>query len=179
MPKLRNIRQGQKAKQRGDFFERWLHREARVEGWKVIQIPLGCKQIRGNQLIRVATPFDFVFAKNGWSIFADAKICSAGNFGYTRIERHQATELMDLQRQGHPAGYIICFAENENWNSADTYFFSAAQLVALQPRDSLKKEAGLLVGKAGRIFLSNIITAFDTDQRQAATPSYPKSKMDC
>ena len=160
MPRIRNVVQGAKARAQGLHFENWVKREAYAQGFSVIQIPLGCKQVAFNRLIRVYTPFDFVFARRGQCIFADAKHCSDDNFSYSRITRHQAVNLKDLEDQGFPSGYIVCFSKESDWTRAETRFFTATQLVSIDKRESLKRQQGILIGERGRIFLSKVISGY-------------------
>ena len=55
---------GKKAKRNGQSFERNLIIEASYQDFAHIQIPDGCRQLGFNKLIRVKSPFDFVFVNN-------------------------------------------------------------------------------------------------------------------
>jgi penicillin-binding protein-related factor A (putative recombinase) len=151
MATIKRIISGHKSKSNGDKFEAALMHSAWLKGWAVIKIPSGCKQA-GKQLIRVRTPFDFVFAKNGHVIMADAKTTLAKSFGYASITQHQLQELLKFEKQGVTAGYII------NWATADQVrFYSASQLSLLKPNQGVNTSSGTLIGTSRIADLDEIV----------------------
>lgn len=130
-----------KAKHNGDLFEVQLARQARAHGWKYIKIPMGAKMVGPNKIIRVRTPFDFVFVKKGKAIFADAKSFNKKTITYSDLTHHQVQELMDMEDQDHKAGYIVHFRP-----AKQIVFFPASMLIALKSRTSYDHTEGFLMG---------------------------------
>lgn len=162
MPKLKNVLAGKKAQMNGAWFEAALHKEAANYGWVTVRIPDGCKQLRANKLIRVATPFDYVFAKKGKVLFVDSKTTSDKNFSKSKVKPHQVDALLDLEKQGFFAGYIVFFQETTN-----CVFYPASLLKTLLRRDSLSQTEGQVLGTGFKIYLdlitSDVNSNYDTE----------------
>lgn len=157
MPKLRNVLAGKRAKNNGAWFEIALHRAAGSYGWSVIKIPDGCRQVGGGRLLRVATPFDFVFSKKRQVIFADAKTTSENTFSKSKIKPHQLDALYEQELQGIHAGYIVYFQETKK-----TIFYSATLLKSISQNEGLSQDQGICLGSEMKIYLDLL---FASDNR--------------
>jgi len=105
---------GKKAKNNGKNFETILLKEAYSNDFLHIKIPDGCKQLTYSKMIRVKSPFDFVFFKQSEDsdqfIFCDAKTISQNTFNHSLIKPHQVEYLMKIkQTKNTKSGYIINF----------------------------------------------------------------------
>jgi len=148
MPTIKKVIAGKKAKYSGIRFEEFLKSCAYKQKWEVIQIPSGCRSLGRNKLIRVATPFDFVFAKQGKCLFIDAKSTTAKSFSKSMITPHQALSLSMVEKQGFYAGYIVNFS-----NLNKIVFFSARHLLETRINESLCYKQGVIIGDSKRIDL--------------------------
>jgi penicillin-binding protein-related factor A (putative recombinase) len=158
MTDIKRVISGRQAKRRGDNFESILYSSADMLRWKVIKIPMGAKMLGPFKMIRVATPFDFVFLKKGRAIFADAKTTKGKTFSHSMITHHQMVHLIECEREDFKAGYIVNFTEIKK-----TVFFTATQLINTKKGESLKPEDGILIGdniiiNLDRIFPASTIT---------------------
>lgn len=144
-------RSGLFAKKAGDWFEDWLDIACTRSGWAVIKIPSGCRWVSATRATPERTPFDFVFVKNGFSIFGDAKTTLAKNWSRSMSTPHQLNSLLRLEKFGSVAGYIVNFRDQNK-----TVFFSASQLSSLKVRCSLKVEDGILLGNNSIISLDSL-----------------------
>ena len=142
---------GKKAKTRGQQWENLLRSSAGFEGWYTVRLPDGCKQISQNNIIRVKTPFDFIFVRNGNAIFADAKTTKAKNFSRSMIDPFQVKELAAISNQGLVAGYIIRFELTDQ-----VIFFHSHVLLAVRPNSSLDPKDGIVLGNSREISLEKI-----------------------
>lgn len=108
--------------------------------------------ISKNKMIRISTPFDFIFIKGDKVIFTDSKTRKEGFFSHSMITHHQVRVLKEIEGHGHKAGYIVVFS-----TLSKIVFFSATQLWCLRPGESLKPDDGILLGntacfRLGRLF---------------------------
>ena len=154
---------GKKAKRNGQSFERNLIIEASYQDFAHIQIPDGCRQLGFNKLIRVKSPFDFVFVNNKSElpkvIFFDAKSTLLKSFPYDKIKAHQLRDLLKFQNTKYiKSGYIINF---ENLNKV--VFFSAEKLrQSTYTKTKLTPELGIEIGHKFKI---NLDLLFDDEAR--------------
>lgn len=155
----RNRKQsGKLAKIVGDQFENLLQISAIKHRIEFIKIPSGHKTIKvKGKLIhqRVRTPFDFIFVKNGKSVYFDAKTIESGNFCYSDLKSHQVNSLYNLEMQNVVAGYVIYYRDINQ-----VIFYKASILRALKQRDSLKLDQGLYLGKEQEIDLNLLLHLF-------------------
>lgn len=135
---------GLKAKRNGSSWESAMIGLAEIKGWDVIPIPPGCKQLGAKRLIRVKTPFDCVFIKQGKSLYTDLKTTIDSTWPYCHNDWDQIAWLIKCEHQGHKAGYIVNFSELDT-----VVFFSATSLTGLKPRSSLKPGDGIIIGSTG------------------------------
>lgn len=126
----------------GNAFENILEIPAKRSGISVVKIPSGVKWVM-RRAIPVKTPFDFMFCRDGVAVFLDAKSTSSSNFSKSMITDHQLSSLLELERQGFRAGYVVFFRGIDR-----VVFFSATQLNSLFPRESLKPGQGMDLGSA-------------------------------
>jgi len=152
MPTIRKVIAGKRAKVNGSNFENLLKFSAVKKMWTVTRIPDGCKQLGGRRLIRVRTPFDFVFTRWGCSIFVDAKTTRAKTFSRTQITPHQIFHLKEIEQDGFAAGYIVNFSTLNK-----TVFFSATVLGNLRHQSGLDPEQGIDIG-TNEIVLLHLIS---------------------
>lgn len=142
---MNNRTRGYKAKKNGDGFESKIKFSANKLGWECIQIPTGAKRFR-NKIFLVKSPFDFILVKNTKSLFFDAKSTEDNNFSYSKVNQTQVTNLINIERQGCYAGYVIRYGKDDA-----CYFYSASALRTLQRRSSLERENGLYLGPSSSI----------------------------
>lgn len=152
MKSIKRVVAGRKAKKRGEGFENLLYAEAYRTRWQVIKIPDGCRQIGPKQLVRVRSPFDFVFLKKGFAIFCDAKTTLAKSYSFSDLTIHQVKTLLDIHTNEFTAGYVINFTELNK-----TVFFDGPTIASVELRSSLKPEDGILVGDNRIILLDRIL----------------------
>jgi hypothetical protein len=138
---IKNIVRGKKAKVNGQRFEIFLENSAARKMWTVTRIPDGCRQVGPNKLLRVRTPFDFVFTRWGKAVFADAKSTQTKYFSKSALTPHQIEQLKDIENDGFAAGYIVNFSTLNL-----VVFFSATLLSEIKTRDSVGPEQGILIG---------------------------------
>lgn len=144
MVNINKRRGGYKSKSAGDYFENLLSFFSKSQRIKALKIPSGMRivKMQGRLVqIPVQTPFDFVLFKNGRVCCIDCKTIESGNFNYSMIKRHQATELLEIEQQGVSAGYLIYYRDKNR-----VVFFRAKQLLDIVPGSSLKEENGILIG---------------------------------
>ena len=151
MATIRKIISGHKSRNNGLRFEAILLHSAFKSGWTAMKLPEGGKQVH-RKFIRVPVQFDFIFAKQGTVIFADAKTTIASSYAHSQITRHQVDELLRLEKAGTIAGYIINF-ETKN----EVRFYPASQLDKLKHGESLNDQSGILLGSSSNIDLDLIV----------------------
>lgn len=152
MPTIRRVLAGKKSKLNGQMFENLLESSAYRQGWEVIKIPDGCRQIGQGKMIRISSPFDFVMVKKGHCLFIDAKSCIAKSFGNSMITPHQVLKLSRVQACGFLSGYICNFSSLNK-----VVFFPASQLYGLKHMESLKPEMGVMIGDRENINLNLLV----------------------
>lgn len=146
---LKRIIGGKRAKAHGSDFEEILRFSAEVEGYEIIRIPDGCRQLGPHRLMRVQSPFDFVFVKSQYEIvFVDAKSTDNNTFTYSAITQHQLQILSLLESKGVKAGYIIYFRTPNL-----VVWFSASKLNSINKGQSLKPQDGVQLGSRHSITL--------------------------
>lgn len=131
---------GAKAKRNGQIFENLIQVMSNRYGFHCVRIPDGCKQLRG-MIIRVATPFDFILAKKGKTIFLDAKSTKESTFSKSKMKRHQVEFLLPFEKNQTFAGYLVLF-QKEN----QVVFFSASQLAAIKRGQAISISDGVKLG---------------------------------
>ena len=156
---MNKIIAGKRAKHNGNYFENFLKSCAYRDKWEVLQIPNGCKTLGKNNLIRIPSPFDFVFCKNQKAIFADAKTTERSTFSRSQINVNQSFSLSRLEAQGFIAGYIVRFSKQK-----EVFFFSAAILSGLKPQESLSPKDGVFIGNDIHIHLDVLAKFFTSDE---------------
>jgi len=133
---------GKRAKSHGDEFEAIVKSAGALDGFHVIRMPDGCKVIGPNKLMRVRTPFDFIFVKSRKeTFFADTKTTEGKSFSHSQITPHQLDELLKIELNGGIAGYIVYFRETN-----EIVWFSSSKLNSISRGESLKPEEGVLLG---------------------------------
>jgi len=152
MATLRKIISGRKSKANGDRFEYELYKAALEQGFAAIKIPSGCRSLGVNKLIRVQTPFDFIFTKDSKVIVADAKTTSANTFSKSQITLHQLHALLDQERHGIMAGYIVKFQRTER-----VIFYNASQLHTVNQGEGLNQNEGVDIGSVKKLNLGLIL----------------------
>ncbi len=166
MKKYSKIISGRLAQSRGQNFEKILSDSAKRTHWDLVKIPLGARQVSADRLIRVKTPFDFVFVKKERVIFADAKTIKSKTYSHSQITGHQLNELLTFESHGHKSGYIVNFTELKK-----TVFYTASQLKNLQPGYSLSPQDGILVGEN---FIINLDRIFNYSRMTRPDENIPK-----
>lgn len=117
----------------GGSLEKYFVKCLSVKNWKVTRIPDGCRQVSSTKLIRVKSPFDYFASKQpARSFFNDTKTIQGDRFPYSAINQDQIKELLEHERNGHKAGYVIHFRQPNYYG-----FASASQLALMIPRESI------------------------------------------
>lgn len=169
---------GARANARGKSFEELMRSCATMRGWDIINIPPGCKTVRTHRnpkgwLVRVPTPFDFVFIKDARSLsadskpsvlFCDVKTVMGATFAFSQIEPHQVDSLMKAENRGFFAGYIINF---EKLNA--TSFILASTLKKLRSRESVEPKDGINLGTNEAINLDLLLSQAGFEPAQSIT----------
>ena len=100
----------------------------------ITRFPDGCKVLRGNKIIRIKTPFDWVLTFGGVTALIDTKTTNLDSFPHSKIEAHQVAEMLAHSQSGAKAGYVIWFRKTD-----DLFFLSALTLSQLlNKRGSIK-----------------------------------------
>jgi penicillin-binding protein-related factor A (putative recombinase) len=94
-----------------------------------------------------------MLAKDHRAAFVDAKSTSKTNFTYSDVTDHQVRILREIESQRFPAGYLVHFRQ-----TGRVVFFSASELLALKPRESLSDRDGLCIGTINTL---SLVTIFD------------------
>lgn len=128
---------------RGKIFEKRVVAQCEIQGISVVRIPDGCKQA-GRRIIRVKSPFDFVFGFGHRAAFIDAKYTSSDRFTYSDLVPHQLKELKKLSGAG-VAGYLVCF-------KTQVWFIDISILLETRPKGHVNMKYAKFLGT---------ITAFD------------------
>lgn len=157
MKDIRRVISGRQAKQRGQAFEAIITKEAYRTGWVTIDIPDGCRQVSHSKLIRVKSPFDFVFVRKQKAIFCDVKTTKQKSFAFSKLTDHQIKLLKEIQLEGFVSGYIVNFTEINN-----TVFFNGFQISDQGMNGSLKPDDGILIGENYIINLNRIFSEKDS-----------------
>lgn len=108
----------------GALFENLFENRAKRGGITVTRMPDGCRQLGKDKLIRVATPFDWILSYQGQACLIDTKTTDGDRFPFSKIEAHQARELLKHHEAGTIAGYVIWF------RLSDEVVFIGANLLA-------------------------------------------------
>jgi penicillin-binding protein-related factor A (putative recombinase) len=126
---------GIKAKAFGDLFESlFVLGCRRTNGLVVTRFPDGCKVVGRNQVIRVKTPCDWIITFGGVTALIDTKTTEGESFPFSKIEKHQVSEMLRHELAGAKAGYVIWFRKTD-----DVLFVSASLLASLMlQRGSIK-----------------------------------------
>lgn len=152
---LRNKLGGKIAKANGARFEQFFLNAARHQNVSILQIPSGMRIVKSKgRLIPIAqqTPCDFILAYKGSIALVDTKSVDGSTFAYSAIKSHQLGAMALMARNGCYGGYVI------NFNGM-VYFFDLLQLGRLKPRESLKPEAGVSLGRVTDMILTPIFNA--------------------
>lgn len=167
IPRPANRLRGAKAQNQGKVFERAFETICAQNNYTCVRIPDSCKQIGRERngaprLIRVKSPFDFVIASKGFSVFLDVKSTESDRYTYSQLKQHQIDTLHKV-RKDVLSGYLVHFAlENK------IVFFDVNLLAALKPRESVSIESGLLLGTFGyQCDLERLRAHFSANQSDA------------
>lgn len=127
----------------GAGFEAYFFKCLSVKDWKVLRIPDGCRQIGQNKIIRLKSPFDYLATKSGGkSFYCDCKTTIGESFPYSAINQEQVRDLLNIEKNGFVAGFVI------NFRQVDKYcFISAGELSEVVPGASVKARAAIDLGK--------------------------------
>lgn len=126
----------------GSSFEKFFKRRLEINGWDVVRIPDGAKQLGQNKIIRVKSPFDFVATSINKAFFCDTKTTIGETYPYSAINKDQVDKLLKIEQSGFISGFVIHFRQN------DTYgFASAKQLSEVMPGQSIKSKETVSLGK--------------------------------
>ncbi len=153
-----NVAAGKKAKRKGKEFEDLFEWAARSVGIATTRMPDGCKQVGVNRngtpmLQRVKTPMDWVLSYHSKTALIDTKSIDASTFPNSKIEEHQARELLTHEQQGHKAGYVVWLRE-----SSSVIFIPASLLVRLINVRGSTKEGELAVLSLGKLVAAPVIS---------------------
>lgn len=159
---------GAKAKHIGKLFEGIVLAACYSNRIVPIQIPTGCKFVRGYGGMRPIpqkSDFDFIIVKNKSAAFIDAKTTNDTTFTYSEITPHQVHKLAAIEKQGFNAGYLVWFRKVDN----RIVFFTASKLLALKKGESLKVDDGYDLGTDLTKKLPDLLGAIDAEKRPDAS----------
>lgn len=162
---------GRRAKAVGDQWQGVLERRAIREEILMLRIPDGCRQIGKDKLIRTRSPLDYVMFKEGRTVCFDAKTINSDVITYSNLHssestKHQLQTCLHISTKGVRAGLIIWFRLS-NYVS----FIDAQLLNVIQPREGIKYDAGLILGKWEDFKLSPLFQlSFEHNLRQPGDP---------
>lgn len=125
----------------GNEFEMILRRRCLMTGVAITRIHDGCSTTGNNFIMRRQQICDFIVSWSGMSGLLDAKSCGDLRFNFSAITKHQVDEMLQHERAGIKAGYIILFRKIQK-----VIFFPASTLAGMQSRTSLGVDGGLLLG---------------------------------
>lgn len=148
-PNIKRRRAGKIAKASGSRFENIVLTQCHFHKVGCIQIPTGSRVARGRDgmlfPLMIKTPCDFVLMFQGKAAFVDAKCTANATFTHSMLKDHQIHELSKMKEHGAAAGYLVWFERDVN---GPVCFFDVEILKSLKPRESVRAEDGLFVGKA-------------------------------
>lgn len=153
LKKKNAVEAGRRAKKNGAQFEELLKHSAEAKGFRTVRIPDGCLQVSAVKMIRVKSPFDFIFVRGAQIVFCDAKCVTGSTFPYSKINHDQLKHLRTLEAQGHKAGFVIRFNDG---SETTTHWVGAYQLNALQSGNSLTPQSLIALGSLNEIDLGRI-----------------------
>jgi hypothetical protein len=104
---LKRIIAGKKSHAKGKDFEKFIEDALSRQGWLVVRIPDGCKQIAAKQVVRVPSPFDFLLLKNDVAIFMDAKRTEGPKIPKNLFSQDQIDWFKKINHRGFLAGFIV------------------------------------------------------------------------
>lgn len=144
---------GAKAQAFGSMFEELFHSQAVRNGLSVTRFPDGCKRAKGNKLVPVKTPFDWIVSQLGKGFaLLDTKTSATDCFKHSLITQHQVTEMLMHARNGIVAGYVIYLREIDR-----VIFVDSLTLLDLSlKRGSISVSQGLLLGDSSRFDVRHI-----------------------
>lgn len=119
------IRAGIKAQGFGELFERIFKRLER-DHLTITRMPDGCRHMRGNKIIRVKTPFDWIVSYKDFTGLFDTKTTETDSFAHSAIVSHQVLTLAKHHRNGTHAGYVLWFRKTDS-----VIFMPASQLLEI------------------------------------------------
>lgn len=145
-------------KRNADGFENIVLGCAQRSGFVCLRIPNGCRTV-GKKIVRTKSPFDFVASMKTGSgmfpektIFFDAKTTELQKFPAAKITDHQLVHLLQLERAGYNAGYLVRF---ESLN--ESIFFPAKVLDDHRiSRAAIHPFSGIKLGSANDFRLTEI-----------------------
>lgn len=153
---------GLRAKRQGEVFETYLKMAAQVQKVAYLKIPTGC-EVRGGgprlKTIMVKSPFDFIFAHKGQTLFFDCKSTDEDRFVRSRIDWDQVESMRVLHDQGCKTGLIVFF-EAGNRLTTSAHFYPLETILALPKGDSLKPSEGSYLGKIYPTLNIDLISLF-------------------
>lgn len=156
MPSINRHRAGRVAQKIGQTFEIILANMSRSQGICCIRIPDGCRQVRGArgyQLLRVATPFDYVLMLKNKTVILDTKTTEGSTFTHSAIKSHQLSELLKCQPHVHRSGYLVWHRDVDQ-----VAFYPAHLLSVLKHRQSLSVMDGLNLGSLSKMDITRLFT---------------------
>lgn len=131
---------GKKAQSSGATFELIFQRQAQRQRVHCLQMPDGCRQIGGNRLIRVPTPFDWILAFNGKSAYVDTKTFEHDRLRRSDLVPHQIEALYNIGWHC-PAGYVVWFRKTQA-----VVFYSWHFMIKIGQGQSASQQEGILLG---------------------------------
>lgn len=145
---------GKRAQSGGASFESSVYNGAIGQGWRVLRIPDGCRQLGAGKIIRVKSPFDFIIAKDviappipniteTRTILFDAKTTTENLFPPAKIKPGQLEWLQKFYGlNSYVAGYLVNFEKH-----GCVAFFTVPHLAkSVRERKGLAHSDGVLLG---------------------------------
>jgi len=134
----------------GTSFENIFYKLCKIQGIAITRIPDGCRRVSKFQIFQVKTPFDWVLSYCSKSAMIDTKTTQESTFPSSLIKDHQVSALLEHERAGVRAGYVIWFRTTQA-----VVFFPASVLWSWNKvKESDKKP--ILLGNLNTVDLKKI-----------------------
>lgn len=149
------LRQTDKNRLGGAYFERVFAHRARMAGCMAIKNPLAYKRIGQGKSIAVFAELDFTLVcYDGRIAFVDAKQFQKLKVTHSQFTAHQIDKAVRYNHYRVAAGFAVHFVAIDA-----VYYFSGLQICAIKGGRSLPFDAGVCLGPTGTF---DVMPIFET-----------------